>query len=242
MIVNARAFFILSFALPLISCAPAPEQHLEIVQAEERTVTATGYGEVNVVPDYAVWVVGIESYDRDVVVATDENEAIASDMLNVLRHYNITDENIHVEFIDTTPDVNYDAELVTRFIVSRVMRITIHDLSILADLKANVMITGVNRDYDVYFQVEDWQAYKDQARELAIQDALRKAQMLAAELGQEVEGPRSITELRDFPPPEIGYRASPVTREYYGNVPSSDYMSFGQIVLGSEVTVEFLLK
>src|SRR5688572_32665682 len=116
---------IVILAIFLVSCASAPQQQLEIVQAEERSVTVAGHGEVKLAPDIAIRIIGIDSFDNDVIIASDENQEIASNVMDVLRPYNIEEADIYTDFLNTYPETNQNTDSIIRYIVNRKIKVTI---------------------------------------------------------------------------------------------------------------------
>jgi uncharacterized protein len=246
MTVKTCSILIVILAFMLGSCAPAPAQELhqqiEIIEAEERSITVSGTGEVMVAPDIAILLIGIESIDKDVIVASDENDEIATKVVGVLRHYNIDESDILTDYINTYPEMNGDLDTILKYYVVRKIKVTIRDLSQLEDIKANVLIAGANREYGVYFQVTDLQQYRDQARALAIQAARAEAETLALQLEQEVGDPTSIQETQEAQPHVFGFGSATFSIGYINAYSFENALSFGKIPIESTVTVKFRLE
>lgn len=237
--------FILTCVLSLflISCTtPASIQELQVIQAEQRSITVTGIGEVKVTPDLAEVVFSIYTVNKDLIAAKEENDVISKNVLEVLSDYKIEENDIKSDYLNIFPETSESTPEIYRYGVKNGFKVTVRDLSILESLITDILKAGGNRLSGVYFRISDLEVQQEKARELAIESARQKAIKMAEQLGQEIDMPLSIIE-------------SPVTYPYGTNpflaLGRTDFnytfeelnvMAFGQISIKANVSIEFSLK
>lgn len=219
-----------------------------------RLVTATGDAEVRVVPDEVVLSLGVETWDRNLDLAKDQNDTIISRLLALTADFGIAPEHVQTEFVSIEPryrDGYYEERDFIGFFVRRTIVITLRDLSKFEDLQAEALGAGVNYVHGIEFRTTELRKHRDQARALAIQAAREKADAMAGELGQKLGEPVSINEVQS------GWRASyggwwghhwgspmaqNVIQELGGSTPDGDgSLAPGQISVNARVSVSFEL-
>jgi uncharacterized protein len=240
MTVNARLISLALVAIILVSCAPAPQQQIEIVQAEQKSITVFGEAEVYVAPDVAILDVGIETFNADLIIASDENVEIASEVLQVLSHNNIQESEIHTVNINTSPEVTQGSSSIRRYTVSRRIQIRIRDLKNVDNILSNILMAGANREYAVNFQITDLQKYREEVLILAIEAARAKAEIIADQLGQTLDEPISFQEVSEYQYP--GYAPSAFTRKIFDLDDLENSVVPGKISIRAYVLVEFGIK
>ncbi len=239
-----RFILIGALSLFLLSCAtPTPIQELQVIQAEQRSITVTGIGEVNVAPDLAEVVFSVYTANKDLVAAKEENDEISRNVLEVLRNYKIKESDIKSDYLNIFPETSDSTPEIYRYGVKNGFKVTIRDLSILEALITDILKAGGNRMAGIYFRVTDLELQQEKARELAIKSAKEKAIKMAGQLGQEIDSPLNITES----PAVYPYGAIPflaLGRADYNNYNFEELnvMAFGQITIKASVSIEFSLK
>ncbi len=219
-----------------------------------RLVTVTGDAEVRVVPDEAILSLGVETWDKNLEAAQDENNRIVTKLLGVAEDHGIAPEHIQTEFVSIEPryrDGYYDERDFVGFFVRRTIVITLRDLSGFEDLLAEALGAGVNYVHGIEFRTTELRKYRDQARALAVQAAREKADALAGELGQKLGEPVSINEVQSgwwssysgwWGRHWGGALTQNVIQEIGGNTPSGDgSLAPGQINVNASVSVSFEL-
>jgi uncharacterized protein YggE len=84
-------------------------------------------------------------------------------------------------------------------------------------------------------------ALKDEARRAAVQDAKKRAELLAGGLGQAAgRAIRIVEQSTDFPQPMMAMRAMAFEKSGGASVP--DQLAPGEIVVRSTVNIQFELK
>ncbi len=185
---NLPLLIVASFSLALALCA----------RADDPQITTTGTATIHVVPDQAVYYVTIVAVDADITKACATNEADGAKLVKALKAAGIADADIATNFIDIAPHYREVAqgERPERdgFQATRNYSATLHDLKQTINVFNAIVQAGVNAMPSVELEVSNTRPYRDQARAMAAQAALEKANALAKPLNCTVGKPRNIVE------------------------------------------------
>jgi uncharacterized protein YggE len=229
-------------SLFIYGCAPA--QEIQIVEAEERSISVTGIGEVTFVPDVAEVILGVYTSNLDFDLARKESDENTNKVLEVLKAHNIDEADIQIDYlnINTSPVDNSQNEY--QYNVRNNIMVTVHDLTKLKSIIEDSLGAGANRVTGIYFRVIGIELHQEEARKLALEAAKEKAAILADQLGQEVGEPLTIAEYQ-----YDGYPTTLFTKPYndYYNTNSYDLtqinkMLFGQVTIRTSVSVRFAME
>ena len=167
-------------------------------KAEPRLITVTGEAEVLVVPDEAVLMLGVETITKDLSAAKAENDQNTKKILEAVKKLNVLDKDIQTDRLNIEPQYNHSPltgkKTFDGYSVSRVIAVTLRDVSKTEDLVSDVLKAGANSIYSLDFRTSSLKKCRDQARALAIKAAQEKANLLATQLGQTVGKPHTINE------------------------------------------------
>jgi uncharacterized protein YggE len=164
---------------------------------ETRLITVTGDAEVRVVPDEVVLTLGIETWDKDLHVAKDQNDRIVADVLALASEYGIDSQHVQTDYVSIEPRYRngyYEESDFIGYFVRKSVVITLRDLHKFEALLTDALEAGVNYVQGIQFRTTELREHRDEARALAIQAAQEKAVALAEELGQRVGAPHTIQE------------------------------------------------
>jgi len=164
-------------------------------QPRPRLISVTGTAEVNVAPDEAILILGVQSRDRDLTIAKSQHDRRVRKLLAEARTAGVDEKNIQTSTLQMQPV--YSEEKVPRFLafeVSQTIQVTLKDLSKYERLISKLLESGLNRVDNVEFLVAEPRKYKDEARAKAIRAAREKAVAMAAELGLTIGKPWEISE------------------------------------------------
>ena len=218
-------------------------------KTEPRLITVTGKAEVRVVPDEIILVLGVETQDKDLNVAKNENDRRTGEIFKIAEKYKIEQKHVQTGYINIEPryDNGYERERFIGYFVKKSVVLTLKDTSQFESLLGDVLKAGANYVHGIQFRTTELRKYRDKARSLAIKAAQEKANMLARELEQKVGRPYSINEN----PSESwsGYNtrwgggmAQNVMQEVAGTSQPDGGIALGQIEINAEVTVSFELE
>ncbi len=243
-----------------VTLAGSPEVRIvpdKVIVAENppapRSVTTTGDAEVRVPPDEVVITLGVETSDKDLDRAKEENDRKVRQVLSVATRYGIEAQHIQTEHISIEPRYSdsYEQKDFIGYFVRKTVVITLRDIDKFEGLLSDVLKGGVNYVHGVEFRTTELRKHRDEARALAIRAAREKAQALAAELGQQVGQPLTIQEDQGgwwssygaWWGSRWGSVAQNVSQNTGGGSLSPDgTVAPGQISVNARVTVQFELK
>ena len=169
-------------------------------QAAERLVTVTGEATVAVPPDSAVIRIGVSSLEK----TGEANAKQMTAVLTTVKASGIAERDIQTSRLSLQPQ--YDPNKggtarLTGFQANNQVTIRIRDIDNLPTVLDRAIAAGANEMSGIEFVVSDQSKLLDQARDEAIADARRKAELYAraarAKLGQVV----SISEEGTAPQP-----------------------------------------
>lgn len=161
-----------------------------------RTISVTGNAEVRVVPDQVIITLGIETFDKDLATAKQQNDKIIRKAFDVIKEMKIEDKDVQTDFITIEPryDNYYDKRLLLGYDVRKTIAITLRDVSKFDALLSSMIESGVNYVQGVDFRTTELRKHRDEARALALKAAEEKAIAMAGELDQEIGEPITINE------------------------------------------------
>jgi len=217
-------------------------------QPEPRLITVAGDAEVKVVPDEVILTFGVQTMEKDLEEAKNENDARTKKILALAEKYNIEPKHIQTDHINIEPRYRhrYEQRDFVGYSVRKTIVFTLKDTSKFEDLLSSVLEAGANYVYGVRFRTTELRKYRDQARALAIKAAQAKARDLAKELGQTIGKPHMIHEERAdwwYNSWWGGRRAQNVIQNIGGAAAESESsIALGQVSVNAKVTVSFELE
>lgn len=171
-------------------------------------VNVSGTGVVTLTPDTASITFAVETMDKQASVASQENAKIMTSVYDVLAEIGIAKEDIATNGYNVYQQSRWNSEKqITEYLDYRVtnnVTITVRDIDSVGSVIDVVLEAGANKLNDVNFYAKDTAKAYDEARKLAVQEAMSSAQILAEGAGCELGSVLSISE-------SAGYNAG------YGN-------------------------
>ena len=163
-------------------------------------IQSTGVGVVKTEPDIATMMLGVETIGATVTEARSEAAIAMDGMLAALRGLDVEDEDIATTFFNIQPEYTFDqitetlanGERINRserrlvgYRVTNTLSVTIRDLDNLGTIIDATVDAGgdATRLNGISFNVDDGLALEVEARTLALQDAVAKADLYASETG-----------------------------------------------------------
>lgn len=208
-----------------------------------RMISVTGTAEMKVPPDEVQLTLGVDSHDKDLLVAKASNDQRIKKLMALAHAAGIEAKNIQTSALTMGPE--YTEEKIPKLLgyqVSQTVAITLTDVSRYEDLMTGFLKVGVNRVDGIYFLVADPRKYREDARLKAVRAAREKANKMAAELGQSLGKPWELTEEAA---PEIGGHLSAnfQVRSSFG-MPEQEASTIagGEVTIRSTVRVSFQLE
>ncbi|MGC1973483.1 MAG: SIMPL domain-containing protein [Pseudolabrys sp.] len=173
-------------------------------QAAERLVTVTGEATVAVPPDSAVIRIGVSSLEKTAREAGEANAKQMTAVLTTVKASGIAERDIQTLRLSLQPQ--YDPNKggtarLTGFQANNQVTIRIRDIDNLPTVLDRAIAAGANEMSGIEFVVSDQSKLLDQARDEAIADARRKAELDARAAGAKLGQVVSISEEGTAPQP-----------------------------------------
>ncbi len=162
----------------------------------EGTISVSGTGETRVSADAAVISLGVSARNREVLKAQQQvNQNIAA-IRKALLEEKIPEENIHTEFINiyATYDYSNDLEQLAAYHAGSTLAIRVNDMEKVGKIIDVCFAAGANTLNGISFSATDTEEAKAVALKKAVEDARKKAEILAEASGQKITGIQSISE------------------------------------------------
>ncbi|WP_114943519.1 SIMPL domain-containing protein [Microvirga calopogonii] len=171
----------LCLAVPAFAQAPAPAQR-------EPTISVMGTGEAELKPDFARIHVTVATQADTVAQATAANNTATERVLARIQGLGIKREDIRTanfQVFQTPPQVGPDGKEIKtpKFSANHQLRITTRDLDGVGRLAGEILASGDMTFQSVTFGLDRQEEGGDKAREAAVRDARRQAEVYAAAAG-----------------------------------------------------------
>ena len=220
--------------LRVLSVLLAATLMLTPAHAMEKLVTVTGEATVAVAPDAAVIRIGVTSQDKTAREASEANAKQMTAVLAAIKETGIADRDIQTSRLSLQPQ--YDANKsgnarLTGFQASNQVTVRIRDIDKLATVLDRAIASGANEMSGIEFVISEQSKMLDQARDDAIADARRKAELYAKAAAARIGNVVSISEEGPAPQPR------PMQAMRAGAVPIAP----GEQTLRAVVTVSYEL-
>ena len=164
--------------------------------AEGTKLTVSGSGTVLVESDLAVVTVGVREASTDVLVAQSTvNEKIAA-IKQALLDAGAKESEINTDSINIYANYDYsdNTEVIVGYTANNTLSVRTTDIDNVGALIDAAFAAGANTLDNVQFTVQDDSEAREQALTEAVEDARRKAEVLAAAAGLQIASIESIAE------------------------------------------------
>lgn len=154
------------------------------------TMELQGEGILMVEPDIAVVNLGVETMNKELKLAQEENARIMQRIILSLKRMGISDQDIQTQEYSINKQYDYvDGRQIDRgYVVRNILRITIKEIGSVGEVIDAAVESGANVVRGVTFEIEDPSHFYQQALNLALVDAQGKAMSLANQMGVQVLG------------------------------------------------------
>ena len=172
----------LLLSLLLVGCVGSSLIHAQETGFQTTGISVTGSGTVYGEPDLALLELGVDVTDEHVSAASDEADRTVRAVIAALSAAGVAEKDIRTASYNVWREDRYDsnnAPTIPLYHVSNTLNITVRDVSKVGDLLAASLEAGANTVNNVQYTFANPDVLARQARELAMQDALAKAQQLA---------------------------------------------------------------
>ena len=161
------------------------------------TISVTGEATISAPPDLAMIDAGVASDAKTAREAAEANNAAMAKVLQALKSAGVDEKDYQTSRLSLQPQYapNRPAQsTVTGYRASNRVTIKLHDTNKVAGVIDALVGAGANDIGNIYFMVAEPSKLLDQAREKAVADARRKAEIYAKAAGVTLGTPLSISE------------------------------------------------
>lgn len=154
-------------------------------ELERDSVTITGEGRVKAIPDVGAVTISVITKADTAEEAQNQNVEQFNQLVADLKESGIAETDLKTASYNVFPLYNYvDGERQDNgFQVTQSLDVTIRDLDNSGDIIAIGSQNGVNEVSGLSFKVDDPEIYREEARQLALENAKQKAEDLSQTLG-----------------------------------------------------------
>ncbi|HEY8276970.1 MAG TPA: SIMPL domain-containing protein [Methyloceanibacter sp.] len=186
-------------------------------EPQKRTVSVTGTGTIKLAPDIVSISTGVESDAPAAKDALAKNVAAMTKVIEELKlsgieAKDIQTTNFSVELRYENRDDGRPAKL-TGYRVTNSVYITVRDIGKLGEVLDKVVSLGANSIGGISFGVANREAVENEARKLAMADAIAKAKLYAEAGGAELGEVMTINEQGGFQPYYEKRAAAPIAAQ-----------------------------
>ena len=150
-------------------------------------ITVTGSSAVRVQPDRVVVLFGVSTFASTPSASQAENATLSKAVMEAIRAQGIQDKHIATANLTIQPRYeDYDRNVISGYGAHNTIAVTLRDVTKLEGVLIAALEAGASSVEGVEFSVTNLRQLRDQARELAVQAALEKADDMAGAAGVEL--------------------------------------------------------
>ena len=188
---------LLSIILVLAMMLPCIALGETVAVAENATITVTGSASVTLKADYARISVGVSSKAATVEQAANENNAAIYAVIDALKEAGVAEEDIATSNYSVYAEYDYASfggQKLTGYNVTNQLTVIIRDMAHIGATLDKATAAGANNIYNIEFLSTKADEAQDEATVYAVQDAMRRAKLLASAAGLNLGGIKSISD------------------------------------------------
>lgn len=219
---------------------------------DANTMSFTGHGEIEAVPDIATIYFSVESSKATQDAASSEVDTKVKSVLDFLKESGVEEKDIKTEGYNSYPKYStpnpcpvYSGRLypcpegsakITGYTVSQSINVKIRKIDDTSKIVNGVNNFGVTSMSGPNFAIDKEDELKAQARKQAIEDAKAKAKALAKDLGVHLGQIANFNESGNFYPMYDAYKVEAQTASVAPQLPT------GQNKITSDVTITYVIR
>ena len=207
----------------------------------EHMISVAGNGKVYLTPDLAYVYLGVQSNAESVGDALSANNEKAQAISKTLQDLGVQAKDIQTSSFNIYPLQTTTPEgkpLPVTYNVDNSVFVTVRDLTILGKLLDSVVRSGANTINSISFDVTDRSKALSEARRLAVEDARKQADEVAAAAGVKITGVLTLNVNVSGGPVALYDAKSVGTGNGGGQVP----VSAGQLMISVDVNAMYLIQ
>ena len=231
-----KKLLILLLTLALLLPVFAQAEH---AAAPGATITVSGNATVTLKADYAQVTVGVSTKAPSVEEASQKNTVAIHAVIVALTEAGVLEEDIATSNYSVNAEYDYSSmggQRLTGYNVSNQLNVTIRDMEHIGATLDKATAAGANTIYNIQFLSTKADAAMDEATAYAVQDAMRRAQLLADAAGLQLGSIVSITDT------VTGYGGMPRTYKSTMDSAAGNSILPDDASVSASVTIVFELK
>ena len=176
-----------------ITLSPEPQNQMHVV----------GSATIKKAPDMAVSQIGVQTINKELDPAINENNSKAAAIIEALKQMGIADKDIQTTSFNIYPQRDYANNKPNEIIgyqVDNMLSVNFRDLTKIGTGLQRAINAGANNIYGISFTFADPISLQDEARIEAIKDATKKAKSIADAAGIKLGKIVSINEISSSSP------------------------------------------
>lgn len=184
----------------LLACGslffPAVAAASETTSAPVRTLSVTGQGRLDVMPDTATVTLGVSQLAK---TPGEAYAAMSHDLISIadaVKATGVKEDQIKTGLFNLYAEYNWtqaEGQILKGYRATTSLKITTQDLTKVASLVQTAVTAGANQLEGISFYVKDSEALLEQVLDMAVDDAKAKADRVARRLGAKVVRVNSVS-------------------------------------------------
>jgi len=166
-------------------------------QADKNTLNVSAEGKVTMMPDVAYVTIGVVTQHKDAKKAQENNREDMAAVVQALKDAGLTDDDMKTVNYYVGPNYVYDDDngrRISSYEVTNTVQLTIKDTDNVGQYIDIAAENGANTAHPVTFALLEPEAAYADALVLAMENAIEKAEALAAAGGFKIAGPINVSE------------------------------------------------
>jgi uncharacterized protein len=159
---------------------------------DQGTIIVRGTGAVEVVPDVADIVIGVRNEAQSPAEAIDSNSEAMKRVVDDAKRAGVEPRDIQTSMLNLSQF--RDPKNILKFAAVNTVRIRLRDVSRLGNVARALVGSGANEMRNIRFSVANPMPHLDRARQQAVEDARRRAEILVKAADRRLGGIVEITE------------------------------------------------
>lgn len=184
-------------ALALVALSACEREIVIMPDSEDNRIYVTGTATVTTSPDIAITQIGVQTFNKEVEPAVDENNRKTDAVIAALRAQGVAEKDIRTTSFNIYPQRDYKGNNnyeIVGYQVNNTVSATLRDLDSVGKTLQLTIEAGANNISGISFTLDDPEPFRDEARTKAVEDARRRAEGMAEAAGIELGKVISISE------------------------------------------------
>ncbi|MGD9568297.1 MAG: SIMPL domain-containing protein [Sedimentibacter sp.] len=195
-----------------------------------RTMTMTGQGQITAVPNIAVIHLGVETRGENLVNIQAENAQITQSIIQALQRMGVSDIKTIQYSINKVYDYEEGRQIDRGYSVRNILEIKTANLDRVGNIVDMAVNMGANVVELISFDVSNREYYYQQALNIAVMNAIEKANSVAMNLNSSTQ---------PVPIKIIENSTSPIQPYFRQELAATTPIMSGNIIIEANVTVDF---